>query len=242
VKRREKEGSARSLREWEKQQNQERTSLPGAEVPPHQQIVERRHANQLQNLRHDLLRHALLHMIALQRLPHLVEDVEDIVHAERRSGTALDESIEQSRSSLRRLEPRKGLRLDDCWDDHLGEFLLGFGDPGVVDVVLQRIEIVLDDSDELLVVGPFELASCSVIFPRVDSFVDVVFGYADEGEEFVDVGEPEDSGDDGVVEFEALRGGGGGGRRDATRREKKSQRPSSGRKRRNDTKRDARDK
>lgn len=84
----------------------------------------------------------------------------------------------------------------------------------MVDVVFQRIEIVLDDSNELLVVGPFELASGSVVLSRVDPLVDVVFSYADEGEEFVDVGEPEDSGDDGVVEFEALWNG----KRDETRR------------------------
>ncbi|KAI3483202.1 hypothetical protein L1887_53982 [Cichorium endivia] len=47
-------------------------ALPRAKVAAHQQIVEARHADQLQQLRHHLLRHRRFHVVALEALPHLV--------------------------------------------------------------------------------------------------------------------------------------------------------------------------
>lgn len=75
----------------------------------------------------------------------------------------------------------------------------------MVDVILETVEVVLDDADELLVVGPLEGTSEAVVLAGVDALVDVVLGDADEREELVDVREPEDARDDGVVELEALR-------------------------------------
>ena len=64
-----------------------RTAFPGAEIPPHDQVIERNLSNELEQLGHDLLHDALLHIIALQALPNLIDEVQNIVHA--RGGCSL---------------------------------------------------------------------------------------------------------------------------------------------------------
>lgn len=75
----------------------------------------------------------------------------------------------------------------------------------MVDVVLERVEVVLDDLDESLVVLPLERSADALVVARSDALENVLFGDANEREELVDVGQPEDTGDDAVVVLEGLQ-------------------------------------
>jgi hypothetical protein len=68
----------------------------------------------------------------------------------------------------------------------------------VVDVVFERVEVVLDDRDESLVVVPLVVSSDSTV-SWSNTLQDVGFSDADERENLVDVRKPEDSGNDDVV-------------------------------------------
>lgn len=63
---------------------------------------------------------------------------------------------------------------------------LRFLHPSVIDVVLERIEIMFDDSDESFVIIPFVVSSDSAI-SWSDTLQDVGFSDADEGEDLVNV-------------------------------------------------------
>ena len=120
------------------------TSFPRSEVSPHQEIVEARDTNQLQQLREYLLHYTLLHVEALQALPNLVEEVENIVHAVRRCGVCVQDPVEQPSTSVCGREAGQTLAFNQCRDSHLRQLLLRLGHPGVVDVVLEAVQIVLD--------------------------------------------------------------------------------------------------
>lgn len=185
------------------QNESKRTSFPRREVPPHQQIIKARNPDELQQLRNDLLHHALLHIIALQTLPNLIQQVQNIIHAIRRLAVRIEQSVEESSATVACGEARQGLALNECGDNHLGEFFLGLEHPGMVDVVLETVEIVLDDGDEALVVVPVEGPE-GVLFTWANALEHVTLGNADEGEHLVDVREPEDAWDDGLLPSESL--------------------------------------
>lgn len=63
---------------------------------------------------------------------------------------------------------------------------------------------MLHDGDEALVVVPIVLAPNAVV-AWADALEDVALGDADEGEDLVDVGEPEDARNDDLVAGETLR-------------------------------------
>ena len=69
------------------------------------------------------------------------------------------------------------------------------------DVVFERVEVVLDDADEALVVVPVKVAAGSV-GARPDALEDVALGDADERENLVDVGQPEQARRDRVFALE----------------------------------------
>lgn len=145
-------------------------------------------------------------MVALERLEDLVENVEDVVHGEDdRARRRVHDAVEDPVAALGRDEAGERLRLDEGRNDHLCELLLGFGDPGVVDVVFERVKVVLDHADEALVVGPLERAARPVVGAGSNALEDVMLGDADEREELVDIGQPEDARVDRVVVLEALQ-------------------------------------
>lgn len=162
-------------------------SLPRTEIPPHKEIVETGDTNKLEEFGDGLLDYALLDVEGLETLPHLVEEVENIVHAESWCCATSDEAIEQTTSSIRSDETRKRLRFDEGRYDHLVEALLRLLHPCVVDVVLETVQIVLDNSDEALVIVPIVVTSNS-FSPGTNPLQDVAFGDTDEGKNFMDVG------------------------------------------------------
>lgn len=185
--------------------SRKRTSLPRAEVPSHEQVVEGVDTNELEKVGDDLLGDRLLDVVALKCFPDLVEDVEDVVHREGRSTVALNKSTEESSSSLVGDEAWQRLALDEGGDNHLSELPLRLLNPGMVDVVLERVEVVLDDLDESLVVLPLKRSADALVVAGSDALENVLFGDANEREELVDVGQPEDTRDDAVVVLEGLQ-------------------------------------
>lgn len=138
------------------------TSFPGAEVASHQQIVEACHANELQELRDDLLCDRFFHVVALQALPDFVQQVEYVIHAVGRLRVGVEKAVEESATSVAGGKARQRLALDEGWNDHLRETLLCLYHPGVVNIVLEAVQIVLDNRDKTLVIGPLELSSCRI--------------------------------------------------------------------------------
>lgn len=159
------------------------TPLPRAEVATHDEVVEGDSANELEQLSHDLLHDAFLHVVALETLPNLVEEVENIVHAGGRLvvvASHADHAREHASTAVGSNEPWQRLRLDEGRNDHLAELLLDFKHPGVVDVILETVKIVLDDADETLICLPVELPSSWLVHARCDTLLGVEFGNADE--------------------------------------------------------------
>ena len=128
------------------------TSLPRREVAAHEQVVEARYSDKLEQLRHDLLYDGIFHVIALQTLPYFVQQIQDVVHAVSGLGVGVEQAVEQAASAVSSRKARKRLALDQRWNNHLRQFLLRFQHPCMVDVVLETVEIVLDDRDEALVI------------------------------------------------------------------------------------------
>lgn len=184
-----------------------RTPLPRTEVPPHDQVIKRNLSNELEQFRHDLLHHALLHVIALEALPDLVEQVEDIVHAGSRlclALHALQHPGEHPSRSVRGDEAGQRLGFDECRDHHLIQTFLDLQHPGVVDVVFERIEIVLHDADKPLVRLPIELATTSLVITGRDALLGIRFCDANEGEDLLHIREPENTRYDDIFTFESL--------------------------------------
>lgn len=185
-----------------------RTSLPRAEVAPHDEVVKGDGADQLEQLCHDLLHDALLHVVALEALPDLVEKVEDVIHARRRlvAPTAhADHAREHPATAIRGDEAGQRLGLDQCRDDHLTQLLLDLEHPRVVDVVLEAVEVMLNDANETLVRLPVQFARARLVHARGNTLLSVRLGNADEREDLLDVGEPEDAGHYHIFALELLK-------------------------------------
>ena len=133
-------------------------AFPRAKVAPHQEVVERRDANHLEQVRNHLLRHTRLDIVALETLPYLVENAQDVVHRVRRRIRARQQAIQQTASRIVGHKARQRLRLYERRHHHLVQPLLDFLHPRVVDIVLERVEVMLDDRHEALIVAPLKLA------------------------------------------------------------------------------------
>lgn len=70
------------------------TAFPRREVPSHEKVVETGHPDELEEFCYHLLHDTLLHVVALQTLPYLVQQVEDVVHAERWLAIGIEDAIE----------------------------------------------------------------------------------------------------------------------------------------------------
>ena len=70
-------------------QHVRRTSLPRTEVSPHQEVVEACDANQLQQFNNHLLNDGFFHVVRFKTLEDLVEEVQNVVHAELRAGVGV---------------------------------------------------------------------------------------------------------------------------------------------------------
>ena len=168
------------------------TALPRGEVSPHKQVIETCHTNQLEKLRDDLMYDGFLHVVALQAAPYLVEEVQYIIHAERRLRVGVHKTVEESATAIGGSEARQRLAFDKSGNNHLGQPLLRFRHPGVIDVVLKTIQVVLDNRDETFVVFPLKWPYC-ILLPGTDTLQHVAFSNTNEREHFVDVRQPEDA-------------------------------------------------
>ena len=76
------------------------TAFPRGEIPSHEKVIEASHPNQFEEFCYHLLYDALLHVVALQTLPHLVQQVEDVIHAERWLAIGVEDAIEQTSAAV----------------------------------------------------------------------------------------------------------------------------------------------
>lgn len=65
------------------------TTLPREKIPPHYQAIECGHPNQSQKLRGRLQDNRILKMVSLHRPVDIIEQLEEVVHAESRRIVAL---------------------------------------------------------------------------------------------------------------------------------------------------------
>ena len=165
------------------------TTLPGQEMSAHEQIVEGRDANQPQKLGDRLRDDRVLQEVRLHRLEDVVHEAEEVVHRVRRHGVGLQQ-LAQEPIVLDRDEARQRLRLDDGRHDHLDQLLLQRLHPGVVDVELETLEVVLDDLQQTFV----------LVVVRLLRLVPVL-GQEHERQHLVHVRQPERARVDGVVAF-----------------------------------------
>lgn len=146
----------------------------------------------------------LFNVVALEALPHFVEDVQHIVHGVCRVLIALQKTVEQAASSILSHKSRKRLRFNESWHDHLGKPLLSLLHPGVVDVVFEAVEVMLDNGHQTLVVFPVKVAACTVN-TGTNALQNITLGDANERVDFVHVGKPEDAGLNCLVSLEVLQ-------------------------------------
>lgn len=152
-----------------------------------------------------MLNNGSLDIVALHRLPHLVEQIQNIVHAEggRARGLHAEHSTQQSRVPVTLHEAWQGLSFDQRWDHHLGKLPLDLLHGRVVDIVLETVEIVLDYRYQLFVIDPVEF-SAHVFSTRTNTVHGILFCQHDKGQDLVNVGQPEEAGDYDVFPFQAL--------------------------------------
>lgn len=93
-------------------------TLPRQEVSAHEKIVEGCNANQFEKFGDRLSDDRVFKVICLHRLEHVVEQTQQVVHTERRRRIALEKLAKEPITFIGN-ESRKGLRLNDCRDDHL---------------------------------------------------------------------------------------------------------------------------
>lgn len=80
-------------------------SFPRREVSSHEQVVETGNPDELEELGNRLLNDAVLDVVRLETLPNLVEEIENVVHAESGRLVSTDETVEETSSRIARYEP-----------------------------------------------------------------------------------------------------------------------------------------
>lgn len=76
----------------------------------------------------------------------------------------------------------------------------------MVDVVFQTVKVVLNNRDQALIICPVKF-STSRLASRTYALKHVAFGDANEREHFVNVGKPENAGNDGILALRRLKTG-----------------------------------
>ena len=110
-------------------------SLPGQEVASQEKVVEGCNTYELQQFCHCLVDDGLLNVVCPHGLVNLVEQAQEVVHAELRLVVS-HQKLGDEPIAIGGDESGKRLRFDDCWDDDLLQLFLQHLHPGVVDVVL----------------------------------------------------------------------------------------------------------
>ncbi|KAI6755329.1 hypothetical protein HG531_004435 [Fusarium graminearum] len=163
------------------------TTLPGEEVSSHQQVVERCHTNQLEELSDGLRDDGVLQVVGLHRAENAVKQAEQVVHAVSGGRVRLKKLAQESAAFVGN-EARERLGLNDGRDNHLLQLLLQHLHPSVVDVKFQALKIVLDNLQKSVV----------LVVVRLLGLVPVL-SEEHEGQHLVHVGQPESARVDGLI-------------------------------------------
>lgn len=127
-----------------------KTTLPRQEVSPHEEIIECSHSDQPQKLSHGLSDDGVFQVECLHRLVDVVEQGQQIVHAESWLVGRLQQLAEEPVVFIGDKAGQR-LRLNNGRHDHLVELLLQHLHPSMIDVELQTLQIMLDDLQQAIV-------------------------------------------------------------------------------------------
>lgn len=83
------------------------TSFPRREISSHKQVVKACDTDEFKKLCDYLLYHRFFHIVALQALPHLVHQVQDVVHAVSRLTVGIEKTVKQPSTTITGRESRK---------------------------------------------------------------------------------------------------------------------------------------
>ena len=150
---------------------------------PHQQIIESSNANKSEQCLSGLLDNTLLEIVCFHRLVHLIEEIDEIVHAELRPRRSLQQFIQESVAIVRD-ETWKRLRFNDGGDDHLMQASFELLHPGVINVELETFKVMLDDRNQSVIFLPFKIIHCR----SSHGCQQLALSNADERQHFLDIG------------------------------------------------------